>query len=230
MKNRASLARHLAAGLEEEGALIRRYFGPGGHEAVERVRASDADRLTSDAGRRLQGVVERYGDLAAHPEREGDAGTLRECAKRALVEVSGELAVGKPAPEIEGPDADGQPFRLSDYRGKVVVLSFFGDWCSCCRATYPQERDLVRRYKGKPFALLGICTDEDERTHKRSVEAGDITWRCWRDPAGRTGPLPDRWNVAAYPTFHVLDAKGVIRYRDVHPADLKRAVDNLLAE
>jgi cytochrome oxidase Cu insertion factor (SCO1/SenC/PrrC family) len=39
-----------------------------------------------------------------------------------------ELAVGKPAPEIEGEDIDGQKFKLSDYRGKIVVLDFWGNW------------------------------------------------------------------------------------------------------
>jgi len=37
-------------------------------------------------------------------------------------------AIGKPAPEIEGEDIDGNPFKLSDYRGKVVVLDFWGNW------------------------------------------------------------------------------------------------------
>ena len=38
------------------------------------------------------------------------------------------IAVGKEAPEIEGPDIDGESFKLSDYRGKVVLLDFWGDW------------------------------------------------------------------------------------------------------
>jgi cytochrome oxidase Cu insertion factor (SCO1/SenC/PrrC family) len=38
------------------------------------------------------------------------------------------LQIGQPAPEIEGNDLDGQPFKLSDYRGQIVVLAFWGDW------------------------------------------------------------------------------------------------------
>ena len=70
------------------------------------------------------------------------------------------LAVGKPAPEIEGVDVDGKPLKLSDYRGKVVLLVFWGAWCGPCMALVPHERELAERYKGRPFTLLGVdCKD-----------------------------------------------------------------------
>ena len=57
----------------------------------------------------------------------GYRGTLGEAAKAQLFEARN-LVVGKVAPEIEGEDADGKKFKLSEYRGKVVVLDFWGDW------------------------------------------------------------------------------------------------------
>ena len=54
-------------------------------------------------------------------------GTLAEAAERELFEIRN-LAIGKVAPEIEGEDIDGVDFKLSDYRGKVVVIDFWGDW------------------------------------------------------------------------------------------------------
>ena len=53
--------------------------------------------------------------------------TLGEYADRALFEIEN-LTVGKIAPDIEGEDLDGEPFKLSDYRGKIVMLDFWGDW------------------------------------------------------------------------------------------------------
>ena len=70
--------------------------------------------------------------------------TLGQEAEARLDELLN-LAVGKPAPEIEGVDLDGKPSKLSDYRGKVVVLVFWGSWCGPCMEQVPHERDLAER-------------------------------------------------------------------------------------
>jgi hypothetical protein len=75
----------------------------------------------AEAERRFEEVIEKYGDLKHY------RGTLADAAKAQLHEIR-DLAVGKPAPEIEGEDVDGKKFKLSEYRGKVVVLDFWGDW------------------------------------------------------------------------------------------------------
>ena len=72
-----------------------------------------------------------YGARVDDPENPNIGGwkptTLGTFAARSLREMR-ELAVGRLAPEIEGEDLDGVAFKLSDYRGKVVLLSFWGDW------------------------------------------------------------------------------------------------------
>lgn len=68
-----------------------------------------------------QKVIEEFGEI---PMRDK---TLGEYADRALFEMEN-LTVGKIAPDIEGEDLDGEPFKLSDYRGKIVMLDFWGDW------------------------------------------------------------------------------------------------------
>ena len=75
----------------------------------------------AEAEKGFEEVVEKYGDVKHY------RGTLADAAKAQLHEIRN-LAIGKPAPEIEGEDVDGKKFKLSDYRGKVVVLDFWGDW------------------------------------------------------------------------------------------------------
>lgn len=135
-------------------------------------------------------------------------------------------AVGEIAPEIKGKDIDGKPLKLTDYRGKVVVLVFWGSWCGPCMAMTPRERSLVKWLKGKPFALLGV-DNEDSRDHARAAMVREqMTWPCWFD--GFNGPIRQRWNVRAWPTVYVIDPKGKIRYKD--PNDLDEAVSALLEE
>ena len=64
--------------------------------------------------------------------------------------------VGMPAPEIDGEDFDGMRVKLSDYRGKVVVVVFWASWCPPCCAMIPHERELVERNRDKPFAMLSV--------------------------------------------------------------------------
>jgi peroxiredoxin len=139
------------------------------------------------------------------------------------------LAVGKVAPEIEGKDVEGKAFALGDYRGKVVVLTFSGNWCGPCVGMYPQERMLVARMKDQPFALLSVNTDKDPESLRKSIASSEITWRCWSD-GGTTGPITTRWGIERFPAIFVLDRFGQIRFKDVRGDELDRAVDTLLGE
>ncbi|MHB1425168.1 MAG: TlpA family protein disulfide reductase [Gemmataceae bacterium] len=84
-------------------------------------------------------IVKDFADVS-----DARGGNLGDMAKRKLSTL-----VGKPAPEIEAEDIDGKKFKLSDYRGKVVLLDFWGNWRPPCRAMYPHERSLVKRLEGK---------------------------------------------------------------------------------
>ena len=143
---------------------------------------------------------------------EQDAGTLADQARPALDELR-RLGPGRVAPEIEGRDIDGHLFKLSDYRGRVVVLTFSGTWCGPCEAMYPHQREIVARLKARPFALLSVMTDEDAGPIRKEIESGEITWRCWWERGGTHGSIPTAWNVRGYPTVYVLDQKGVIRLK-----------------
>jgi hypothetical protein len=94
---------------------------------------------------------------------------------------------------------------------------------------YPHERSLVKRLEGKPFALLGINSDPDRDKLKGHLQEEQITWRSWWDRT-TDGPIAKQWNVHGWPTIYVLDAKGVIRYKNVRGEAMDQAVDTLLKE
>jgi hypothetical protein len=77
---------------------------------------------TAEAEKLFERVANEYPNVELYPGR-----TLAASAKVELFELQ-QLAIGKMAPEIEGEDVDGNPFKLSDYRGKVVLLDFWGNW------------------------------------------------------------------------------------------------------
>ena len=96
-------------------------------------------------------------------------------------------------------------------------------------AMLPHEKELVERLKNEPFALLGINSDGTAEELKKILSDRAITWRQAVD-GDTSGPWATKWNVNGWPTIYVIDAKGVIRYRDVSEKDMDEAVDKLLAE
>jgi peroxiredoxin len=96
-------------------------------------------------------------------------------------------------------------------------------------ARLPHERSLVTKLKAKPFAFLGVSADSDREAHKTIAARESVTWRSWFD-GGQRGPIATAWNIHLWPTTYVLDAKGVIRHKDLDGDDLEKAVEVLLAE
>jgi thiol-disulfide isomerase/thioredoxin len=155
--------------------------------------------------------------------------TLGQSAEARLDEMLN-LAVGKPAPEIDGVDLDGKPRKLSDYRGKVVALVFWGTWCGPCMREVPHERELVERLKGRPFAMLGVNCDGDKQAALEVMKAEGITWPNWNDGDPGIGPIVNKYHVRGYPTVFVIDTQGIIRITNAIGSALDQSVDELLKE
>ena len=139
------------------------------------------------------------------------------------------LAIGKTVPDIVGEDMDGQTLRLSDYRGKVVVLNFWASWCGPCMGMVPAERALVERMKGRRFVLLGVNGDDEKPKAMKAIAANQMTWKSFWN-GGTNGPITDKWNVKSWPTVYVLDENGVIRFKNLRNEKLDEAVLSLVKE
>jgi thiol-disulfide isomerase/thioredoxin len=95
--------------------------------------------------------------------------TVGEFARNSIFQIE-HLGIGRVAPDIEGEDIDGVKFRLSNYRGKVVMLTFWANWCVRCMAAVPHENELVEQYKHRPFELIGVNSDPDREKLKSVLE------------------------------------------------------------
>ncbi len=100
---------------------------------------------------------------------------------------------------------------------------------------YPHERSLVKKLADKPFALIGVNSDQDLEKLKPRLKEEEITWRSfWNGKDGTRGPISAEWNVRGWPTLVVIDHKGVIRHKWVgspQPATkLDDAIEKLVEE
>src|SRR5262249_2339563 len=144
----------------ENGDPKRVEYFPYTEEYEKDLRGSDPDAMHEQAIALYETVINDFADVRyiQYSDREAlrnhplyNDRTLGERASAALDDMLN-LAAGKPAPEIEGTDmATGKPLKLSDYRGKVVLLVFWGTWCGPCMEAVKHERALAERHKGRPF-------------------------------------------------------------------------------
>jgi len=174
--------------------------------------SEEVARFGKELEAQLVELSEKYGDI-----KDLDR-TLKESAASLLFEIRF-LSIGSRPPDIVGEDLEGKPLKLSEFRGKVVMLVFWGTWCGPCMAAVPEHLAILRKHEGKPLAIVGINSDEDRTTAATVATEKGITWRSWWDKSTR-GPIATRWNVHSWPTIYLLDATGTIRYK----GDMLRAV------
>jgi len=101
---------------------------------------------------------------------------------------------------------------------------------------YPHERSLVKKLADKPFALVGVNSDDDLTVLKKRMEEEQITWRSFQNEKGKkkgSDAISKDWNVRGWPTLFVIDHKGVIRHKWLgNPGNDKvdAAIEKLVAE
>lgn len=192
---------------------------------LEYINAERTDTQNQKTASILNSVIQQYGDLKFKGRE-----TFGEKATSELFELT-QLQVGMTVPEIEGEDLDGIPFKLSDYRGKVVMLDFWGHWCPPCRAMYGHEQELTQSLSDQPFVLLGVNSDAKKQTAIDAVRSENLSWRhFWNGPQGTRGPISKQWNVEGWPTVYLIDQHGVIRYKEVLGDDINLGIEILMAE
>jgi hypothetical protein len=80
----------------------------------------------------------------------------------------------------------------------------------------PHERSLVKKFKGRPFALIGVNSDSSLSLYRLKQKEHAVTWRSFRDKASAdSGAISDAWRIRSWPSVFFLDHTGVIRHRDV---------------
>jgi peroxiredoxin len=124
--------------------------------------------------------------------------------------------VNKPAPDFALPGIDGKDVRLSDYRGKVVLVNFWGTWCEPCKDEMPALQAAYRKLSDQGLVIIGVDLRNQERSGAEG--AGDVrgfaeryglTYPIALDVAGETARA---FQIYPIPTSYFIDQNGTIRY------------------
>jgi len=172
--------------------------------------------------------------LAVFP---GGAGAAAPAAERApdLWEKFGvvEFADGQPAPAFALQDLDGRTHALADFKGQVVAVNFWATWCTPCEWEMPSMEVLHRRYRGKPFVLLGVSVDTGAADIfvRPYVKGKTITFQILLDPTLKTSRA---YRVRGLPTTFFVGPDGQLLGQVHGPRDWTTPeafafIDHLLA-
>ena len=117
--------------------------------------------------------------------------------------------MGKLAPDFVWYGADGKAIRLSDFRGKIVLVNFWATWCPPCKAEMPEMESYWRENKDKDFVILAVDDGaEDEATIRNFMGQYRLTFQALNDTSGQ---VSSAYRVNGIPASFFIDPQGVIR-------------------
>ncbi|SMP76315.1 Peroxiredoxin [Neorhodopirellula lusitana] len=143
-----------------------------------------------------------------------------DAAERAAGAVRRLESVGHEV-DLEGRTIDGKPFRLSQLRGRPVVLHYWASWCEPCKQDMKRLRSLQARYQRAGLQLVGVNIDNTRQQGVEFLKENSLPWTQLYEDGGLEGsPLSRQFGVQTLPTMMLIDSKGRVVRHNVGVAEL----------
>ncbi|MCJ8209486.1 AhpC/TSA family protein [Mucilaginibacter sp. RS28] len=131
------------------------------------------------------------------------------------------VSVGQPAPDFTSNTLNDKPVKLSDYKGKYVLLDFWASWCPPCRQENPNVVRLYNQYHSKGLNILSVSLDTEKADWQKAIKADKLNWEHVSDLQKFEGPTETLYRIEAIPSNFLIDQKGVIIAKNVSGEDLE---------
>ena len=136
--------------------------------------------------------------------------------------------IGKKAPDLVTTNwLNSKPLKLDGLKGKVVVLEFWGTWCTTCIGLIPHHNELAKKYQAKGLVFIGICDADGSEKMPEVAKHYGIEYPIAVDLKNATSEV---YKADSTPDFYLIDRKGNLRWADIVTEDVDRAIELLLAE
>lgn len=137
------------------------------------------------------------------------------------------LKVGDVAPDFEIETVDGQPLKLSDFRGKYVLLDFWATWCGPCITDLPHMKSVYDKFRDSPkFAMISLSSDNDVETAKKCIEENELKWH--QGFIGRSSKVQSDYCVSGIPSVFLIRPDGKVVAKNLRDQAIVAALKEVL--
>ena len=163
----------------------------------------------------------------------GESPTIKELNKQFLQaklkkEEGNLFATGKMAPDFTENKIDGKPMKLSDLKGKVVLLDFWASWCGPCRKENPNVVNLYTKYNKDGFTVMSVSLDQDKAKWQNALAADGLVWpnhvsdlKGWSSATGKI------YQVTGIPFTVLIDQEGKIIKTNLRGEELEKELQRI---
>ena len=138
------------------------------------------------------------------------------------------VAIGAIAPEFSQADPDGKEIKLSDFRGKYLLIDFWAAWCGPCRQENPNVVAAYAKYKDKNFEILGVSLDQKKDDWLAAIEKDGLPWPQVSDLKYWNNEVSRLYSVRSIPQNFLLDPEGKIIATNLRGKKLEEKLEELL--
>ena len=150
-------------------------------------------------------------------------------AFRLKVNELSRLAIGTDAPEISVLDPDGKSIKLSDLRGKVVLLDFWASWCGPCRRENPNVVNMYKKYHDKGFEIFSVSLDKEKANWLAAIKQDGLIWKHGSELAFWQSSFCKTYNVTGIPQTFLLGKDGKIIAKGLRGEELDAKLAQIFA-
>ncbi len=137
------------------------------------------------------------------------------------------VQVGKPAPEIALADTNGKIFKLSELKGKYVLIDFWASWCSPCRAENPNVVAAYRKFHQSGFDILGVSLDKNKSHWLEAIHEDKLSWHHVSDLQGWNNAAAKEYAINSIPSNLLIDPEGTIIHKSLRGEKLQETLTEI---
>jgi thiol-disulfide isomerase/thioredoxin len=146
---------------------------------------------------------------------------------KAKAEAGKATDIGVMAPELAMSTPEGTPIKLSDFRGKYVLIDFWAAWCKPCRAENPHVLKMYNQYKDKNFEIFGVSLDRTKEAWVDAIAADGLPWKHGSELQFWNSSFVPLYGLEGIPMTVLVDPDGIIVAKGLRSAQLEAKLKEL---